>query len=146
MRYIIIILFVFTLSFGIASAKEKESETITDWPDLIYQTINKSTKKALDLVKQGTDAIPTGVENKAKEILEDAQETAVKKTEEAKEEIKQEIKEQAKIGIKKIFQGIIKSAEKEVLNPLKIKIQEGRGLIIKFINQLKNYLIDWIKE
>lgn len=144
MRYLIILI-IFIFSFGIASAQE-ESKTIANWANLIYQKIDRSAKQALDFVKQNTNTIPRGAEDKAKEILEDTQKTVAQKTEQAKEEIKQEIKEQTKSGIKKIFQGIVKSAKKKVLSPLKDKIQEGSGLIRKFVNQLKDYLIDWSKE
>ena len=72
-----------------------------------------SARQAIDFVKQNTDAIPRGAEDKAKEILEDTQKTVAQKTEHAKEEMKQGIKEQTKSGIKKIFQGIVESAKKK---------------------------------
>jgi len=145
MRYFIILV-IFIFSFGIASAQGEGEETFADWADLIYKKVNNSAKQVLDLVKQKTDIIPKEAENKAEEIFEDAQRALIKKTEEAKVEVKQEIKEQATKGIKKIFQGSVKSIENRVLNPLKIKVQEGIGLVRKFVRQLQSYLIDWAKE
>lgn len=145
MRYFIIII-IFIFSFGIASAQGEGGETFADWADLIYKKVNNSAKQVLDLVKQKTDIIPKEAENKAEEIFEDAQKAVIQKTEEVKREIGQEIKEQTKKGIKKVFWGAIRNAENKILNPLKIKVQEGIGLIRELVNQLKNYLIDWTRE
>ncbi|MEA2113630.1 MAG: hypothetical protein U9P63_03190 [Patescibacteria group bacterium] len=145
MRYFIILI-IFIFSFGIASAQGQGSETFIGWADLIYKKINNSAREVLDLVKQNTDIIPEKTENKAEEIFEDAQETVIKKAEEAKVEIKQEIKEQVKKGAKKVFLGAVKSVENKIFNPLKIKIREGMGLVGEFAGQLKDYLINWLKE
>ena len=99
-----------------------------------YQQTNE---KLITPVEQLIDSMKQKIiEEKSQELLEKAQKTIEEKQEElldkAQEKIKQEVKKSTKNWIQNRMEWI-----KEILNPLKIRIQQGSNIIREWINSVK---------
>jgi Skp family chaperone for outer membrane proteins len=138
MRYLILIILIFIFSFsGFALAQNlsqnPEGPADSEKIDKIYQQIDQ---KALQPMKQLTDKLSESIEKSLEKVIEKIKEKKHQKQEEIKEEVKREVKEEAQ----EWGQGLAIWIEDQ-LSPLKIKIQEGSGLIREKIYQIKDWLI-----
>ena len=130
--FIIIILFLANPVF----AKEtiQEVSEIPNWLNNFYQ---QADEKLITPVEQLIDSMKQKViEEKSQELLKKTQKAIEEKQEElldkAQEKIKQEVKKSTKNWIQNRMEWI-----KEILNPLKIKIQQGSNLIREWIDSIK---------
>ena len=111
-----------------------EASEVPNWLNNFYQ---KTNEKLIIPVEQLIDSMKQKViEEKSQELLEKTQKAIEEKQEElldkAQEKIKQEIKKSAKNWIQNRMEWI-----KGILNPLKIKIQQGSNLIREWIDSIK---------
>jgi DNA anti-recombination protein RmuC len=139
MRHILIILIIFIPSFCFNSVSAQETtESASNWLKEIYQQTGQKVidpvKRMIDSMKQKHKDLPQNIEKKSQGIFERVQEKAEMKQEEIKQEIKKEIKKQTKNWFQNKLDRV-----KQLLNPLKIKIQEGSTLI-------REWVVNGIKE
>ncbi|PIZ69858.1 MAG: hypothetical protein COY10_00665 [Candidatus Portnoybacteria bacterium CG_4_10_14_0_2_um_filter_43_36] len=129
MKYLIPLILIFSfggqivLASGITPLKNPEQL------EKFYQKIQNSV---INPMKQ----IPEKVKSAAENLMEILQNKAESKKEEIKQEIKQEIKSETKEQIesqKKSWEGRIKTW----LTPLKIKIQEGREILRRWLGKVR---------
>jgi len=129
-----IIITLFFISPVLAKGEIQETSEIPNWIINLYE---ETDKKLITPVKQMVDSMKQKIiKEKSQEILKEAQKTIEKKQGElldkAQEKIKQKIKKSARNWIQNKTEWI-----KEILNPLKIKIQQGSNLIREWIDSIK---------
>ena len=129
-----IIITLFFINPVLAKEEIQETSEIPNWITNLYQ---ETDKKLITPVKQMVDSMKQKIiKEKSQEMLKEAQKTIEKKQGElldkAQEKIKQKIKKSARNWIQNKTEWI-----KEILNPLKIKIQQGSNLIREWIDSIK---------
>ncbi len=134
MRYLISSTVLFLILATPVLAQGISANELPEWLTKLY---DKTDQKVISPVKQIVDSMKQkSLEQKNQEILKKAQETIEKKQEELLDKAIDKGKQESKKIVKNWIQGKIAWIE-ELLNPLKIKIQEGSDIIRGWIEDIR---------
>ena len=133
------IIFFITILFFLANPvfAEETIQKASEMPSWLNNFYQQADKKLITPVEQLIDSMKQKViKEKSQELLKKTQKSIEEKQEKlldkAQEKIKQEVKKSTKNWIQNRIEWI-----KEILNPLKIKIQQGSNLIREWIDSIK---------